>query len=238
MKAADKETNTRPGSGDPAMLAKLIAEVGKDFYRRGWVFGTSGNFSVVISSQPRLLAITASGADKGALTPDHILHIDSNGDVTRGSGKPSDETRLHLAVVSERGAGAVLHTHSVWSTLLSDAFAKDGRLVIEGFEMLKGLEGVKTHEHQESIPIIENSQDMKALAEAFEDALRRFPSCHGVLLRRHGLYTWGRDLAEARRHVEILEFLLEVVGRRYCANPLNPIGTQVSDGPVFDDHST
>lgn len=214
---ARSHENTAGAAGYPT-LARLIAELGEDFYRRGWVLGTSGNFSVVTNHEPLLLAITASGADKGALTPDHILYIDSNGDLKRGSGKPSDETRLHLAVVRERGAGAVLHTHSVWSTLLSDAFAKDGQLIVEGFEMLKGLAGVTTHEHQESLPIIENSQDMKALAGAFEEVLKRYPDCHGVLLRRHGLYTWGRDLSEARRHVEILEFLLEVVGRRHCAN--------------------
>ena len=167
--------NTNAGSASHSTLARLIAEVGGGFYRRGWVLGTSGNFSVVTSSEPLRLAITASGADKGALTPDHILYIDSNGDLISGSGKPSDETRLHLAVVRERGAGAVLHTHSVWSTLLSDAFPNDGQLVIEGFEMLKGLAGVKTHEHQESLPIIENSQDMKALAGAFEEALKRYP---------------------------------------------------------------
>lgn len=210
--------NTNASSVGHSILARLIADVGGDFYRRGWVLGTSGNFSVVTCLEPCLLLITASGADKGALTPDDILQIDAGGVLKRGSGKPSDETWLHLAVVRERGAGAVLHTHSVWSTLLSDAFAKDGQLVIEGFEMLKGLAGVKTHEHQESLPIIENSQDMGALAGAFEDVLKRYPLCHGVLLRRHGLYTWGRDLPEAKRHVEILEFLLEVVGRKYCAN--------------------
>ena len=205
-------------------LARDLAAVGGDFYRRGWVLGTSGNFSVVTNSDPLILAITRSGADKGALTPDHILQIDANGGLTSGSGKPSDEARLHLTVVRERGAGAVLHTHSVWSTLLSDAFVNDSQLIIEGFEMLKGLAGVKTHEHQESLPIIENSQDMKILAGALVEVLERYPMCHGVLLRRHGLYTWGKDLTEAKRHVEILEFLLEVVGRRYCANASNPTG--------------
>lgn len=210
--------NTNASSASHSILARLIADVGGDFYRRGWVLGTSGNFSVVTSLEPCLLLITASGADKGALTPDDILQIDAGGVLKHGSGKPSDEACLHLAVVRERRAGAVLHTHSVWSTLLSDAFAKDGQLMIEGFEMLKGLAGVTTHEHQESLPIIENSQDMRTLAGAFENVLKKYPLCHGVLLRRHGLYTWGRDLPEAKRHVEILEFLLEVVGRRYCAN--------------------
>jgi methylthioribulose-1-phosphate dehydratase len=106
-----------------------------------------------------------------------------------------------------------LHTHSVWSNILSDAYAADCGLSIEGYEMLKGLEGVATHEHLEWMPIIENSQDMTGLAALVERALTQHPGTHGFLLRRHGLYTWGKDLAEAKRHVEILEFLLEVRGR-------------------------
>lgn len=79
--------------------------------------------------------------------------------------------------------------------------------------MLKGLEGVSTHEHREWLPIIENSQDMNRLAGSVEETLAKHPQAHGFLLRRHGLYTWGKDIAEAKRHVEIFEFLLEVRGR-------------------------
>jgi len=79
--------------------------------------------------------------------------------------------------------------------------------------MLKGLRDVRTHEHREILPIFENSQDISGLAEQVQALLKRDPTVHGFLLRRHGLYTWGQDLAEARRHVEILEFLLEILGR-------------------------
>jgi len=198
-------------------LAADLASVSRGFYQRGWVLGTSGNFSAVLSREPLRLAITSSSVDKGELAADHILQIDESGDVLEGGGRPSAETLLHLAVVRLRGAGAVLHTHSVWSNILSDAYAADGGFSIEGYEMLKGLEGVSTHEHREWLPIIENSQDMSRLARSVEDALRRRPDAHGFLLRRHGLYTWGKDLAEAKRHVEILEFLLEVLGRKHCA---------------------
>jgi methylthioribulose-1-phosphate dehydratase len=209
--------NERNGSTHES-LARLLAGVGREFYGRGWVLGTSGNFSAVSGTDPLRLTITASGADKGALTAEHILQIDERGEVVRGQGRPSDETRLHLSVVHARAAGAVLHTHSVWSTLLSEAYAAEEELVIEGFEMLKGLAGVRTHEHRECLPIIENSQDMTTLARALEEALGKHPAAHAVLLRRHGLYTWGKDLAEAKRHVEILEFLLEVAGREFCAS--------------------
>lgn len=194
-------------------LATWLAETGRAFYSRGWVMGTSGNFSAVLSREPFLLAITASGNDKGNLSREQILQIDSSGKVVYGEGRPSDETSLHLAVIRTRLAGAILHTHSVWSTLLSEKHGDERGFTIQGYEMLKGLSGVRTHEHQEWLPIIENSQDMTELAQKVESVLAERSESHAFLLRGHGLYTWGRDLAEARRHIEILEFLLEVVGR-------------------------
>jgi methylthioribulose-1-phosphate dehydratase len=95
----------------------------------------------------------------------------------------------------------------------------EGGLLLEGYEMLKGLDGITTHEHREWLPVIDNSQDMPALAHSVGNILNEQPRSHGFMLRRHGLYTWGRDLAEAKRHIEILEFLLEIMGRTYSANP-------------------
>ena len=109
--------------------------------------------------------------------------------------------------------GAILHTHSVWGTILSDIFYQNGAIEIEGYEMLKGLSGVTTHEHGEILPIIENSQDYVALSHVVDNTLRENPEVHGIFLRRHGLYTWGENIAEARRHIEIFEFLFEVLGR-------------------------
>jgi methylthioribulose-1-phosphate dehydratase len=207
--------NKQEETTSSAAIAATLAELGRYFYSRGWVLGTSGNFSAVIQPEPLRLAITASGVDKGALTAGQILQIDADARVVAGAGRPSDEARLHTAVVRLRGAQAVLHTHSVWSTILSEAHASAGGVSIAGYEMLKGLAGVKTHEHREWLPIIENSQDMPALARAVEQTLETHADAHGFLLRGHGLYTWGDSLAEAKRHVEILEFLLEVVGRTW-----------------------
>ncbi|PYV42934.1 MAG: methylthioribulose 1-phosphate dehydratase [Acidobacteria bacterium] len=200
------------------ILARALAEVSRNFYDRGWVMGTSGNFSAVVSRDPLRLAITSTGADKGLLSVEQIVQIDPAGKTIEGSRRPSDEARLHLAIVRKRGAGAVLHTHSIWATLLSEIFAKEGGIDLEGYEMLKGLARVRTHAHKEWIPLIENAQDVAVLSRSVEDTLEQHPNCHGFLIRRHGLYTWGQDLVEAKRHVEILEFLFEVVGRTMSAS--------------------
>jgi methylthioribulose-1-phosphate dehydratase len=193
--------------------ADSLAMVGRRFFGRGWVLGTSGNFSVVTSRDPLRLAITASSVDKGALEPSQILDVDETCGVHGGIGNPSAETLLHFEIVRRRGAGAVLHTHSVWSTLLSDSHGLDRGLAIEGYEMLKGLDGVRTHDHREWVPIVANDQDMTRLARVVGEALQQHPDAHGILLQRHGLYTWGASLGEAVRHVEILEFLFETLGR-------------------------
>jgi methylthioribulose-1-phosphate dehydratase len=210
-------TPRRPALPAFPVAARRLAEIGRRFYLRGWMSGTSGNLSAVVSRAPLRLAITESSVPKGGLTPKQILQVDGRGVPTRpASGRPSAETLLHCVIARDRGAGAILHTHSVWSTILSDVHASAGGLAISGFEMQKGLEGVRTHEQREFIPILilENDQDMTRLAARVSGMLRERPDAHAFLLRRHGLYTWGATLDEAERHVEIAEFLFEVLGQR------------------------
>ena len=203
-----------------AEAAEELVRLGTDFHRRSWMLGTSGNLSAVLSRDPLRLAITASSIDKGRMNASQILEIDESGSMMHsGNGKPSAETLLHLEVIRSAGASAVMHTHSVWTTVLSDYHHREGGFYIEGYEMLKGLEGVNTHQHREWIPVLENSQDMAALAIEAKQRITTRPDIHGLLVRRHGMYTWGKDLAAAARHVEILEFLMEAVGRRQMMEP-------------------
>src|ERR1051325_9770454 len=92
--------------------ARDLAAIGRRFYQRGWVLGTSGNFSAVLSPRPLTLAITASAVHKGALRASHLLRVDGRGAVVgRTANRPSAVMLIHLEIVRRRGAGAVLHTH-------------------------------------------------------------------------------------------------------------------------------
>lgn len=193
---------------------KQLAFAGYEFYRRGWAFGNYGDFSALISRDPFRLCITASGNDKGSLDETNFLEIDDNDEVLQGFGRPTPTTLIHLAIYRMRSeANAILQTHSIWGIILSDRFFENGYIEIEGYEILKGLSGIQTHEHREVIPIIENSQDYVALSHVVENILRENKNIHAFFLRRNGLYTWGRTVAEAKRHVEVFEFLFEVLGR-------------------------
>ncbi len=201
-----------PDTASLQSIAESLCATARWCYTRGWVPATSGNFSARVDGR---ILVTASGLDKGTLTPGGLLEVDSNGRVIAGDGKPSAETGLHLVLYGARAdAAAILHVHSVWNTLISARYVSRGYVPLEGYELLKGLSGVATHAHLERVPILENSQDYGDLAGRLAAALDANPQAHGVLLSRHGLYTWGQSVAEARRHLEALEFLFEVEERR------------------------
>jgi methylthioribulose-1-phosphate dehydratase len=205
---------------DPTPLndaVESLRDAGAVFWREGWSRGTSSNYSVVLKREPLMLLLTASGKDKGRLKPTDFVVVDAAGKaVEPPDQKPSAETALHLVLARQPGVGSVLHTHSVWGTLLSDLYARKGGFWIEGYEMLKGLAGITTHEHRQRVEVFPNTQDIPTLARQVGLRLAdpAAPLRHGFLIERHGLYTWGRDVEEARRHIEIFEFLFEVVGRR------------------------
>ena len=204
-----------PGKQNISAPTGELAEAGSEFYRRGWVWGTSGNFSLLLARKPLRICVTANGIEKGSLDETNFLELDDDAEILQGFGKPSAETLLHLTIYRFMPkARAILHTHSVWGTILSDHYFEQGAIEMSSYEMLKGLSGVNTHDHTEKVPIVENSQDHIALSHVIENVVRDNRGIHGIYLRRHGLYSWGESVAEARRHVEIFEFLFEVLGRQ------------------------
>ena len=198
-----------------AQARQALCAVMAGIHRRGWCDGTGGNFSCVLAQEPLELLMAPSGVDKGQVAPDDLITVDGDGQLLGGSGKPSAETLLHLAIVKSRGAGAVLHTHSQAATLLSKLACPSGEstgwIRVSGLEMLKGLEGIKSHGEEVKIPVLANDQDLKRLSAAAQPLLPEAP--HGLLIAGHGLYAWGANLEVAKRHLEILEFLLEHLWR-------------------------
>jgi methylthioribulose-1-phosphate dehydratase len=199
--------------------AEALCATAQWCYARGWVPATSGNFSVRDRAADQM-QISPTGLDKGLMTTTDLLVTDMEGRAADSAKKPSAETALHVVIYRARpDTGAILHVHSIWNTLLSGRFAELGHVPLQGYELLKGLSGVSTHEHEERVPILRNSQDYEELAAQLVEVLRTHGTAHGVLLSRHGLYTWGKSVAEARRHLEALEFLFEVEGRRLTSWP-------------------
>lgn len=190
-----------------ARCADEIAKVGRDLSARGWTPVTSSNFSMRLSAEH--LAVTVSGRDKGLLGINDVMIVDLMGRPLDTDIRPSAETLLHCQVYRRYpDIGVVLHTHSLAQTIASRLFAAHGHLRLAGYELLKAFAGFDTHAAALDLPIFGNNQDMPALAAEIERYLERTPINHGYLIDGHGIYTWGKDMLEARRHLDAFEYLL------------------------------
>ena len=195
---------------DPKRLAERardIVENTRELAALGWTPATSSNFSMRLDS--RLAAITISGRDKGRLTEADIMVVDYDGKPVGTEHRPSAETLLHTQLYRRfPEVNVVLHTHSHNQTVASRLFASAGHIRLEGYELLKAFAGNATHEMTLDVPVLPNSQDIPALAAKVERLADARP-LWGYLIDGHGMYAWGRDMPEARRHLEAFEFLLD-----------------------------
>jgi methylthioribulose-1-phosphate dehydratase len=187
----------------PPSVVEDIAAFGRFAASRGWVPATSGNFSRRIDAEH--VAITRSGIDKGAIRAEDVAVLTLGEPLPRGV---SAEAPLHLARYgTDPAIGAVFHVHTVAATVLSRLDEDAGVVRTDGLEMHKTV-GARTHLSVVEIPVFRNDQDTAALAVDVEARLGRDAAVPGFLLAGHGLYAWGATAADARRHVEGLEFLL------------------------------
>lgn len=183
----------------------IIANV-RELAQAGWTPATSSNFSMRLDQAHA--AITVSGRDKGRMTEADIMVVDWNGEAVGTQHRPSAETLLHTQLYRRFAEiGCVLHTHSPVQTVASRLFAAQGHVRFEGYELQKAFAGNSTHEGAMDVPVFANTQHMPQLAAQVDARLDR-QCLWGYLIDGHGLYAWGRDMAEARRHLEAFEFLL------------------------------
>jgi methylthioribulose-1-phosphate dehydratase len=192
---------------------ELLAVESARFASFGWMRGTSGNLSVVLSQQPLRLAVTASGLDKGELSEADVVAVDANGDpvpvsaagAMAGAPRPSAEAAVHARIVAVTGAGAAVHVHTVAAVAAGRCWPSG--VEFEDAEMLKGI-GVPADGPAVRMPVVPNSQDMALLSDRIEQS--RDPRVPAVIVAGHGLYAWGKDILQARHHTEVVEWLLEL----------------------------
>jgi methylthioribulose-1-phosphate dehydratase len=181
-----------------------------DFAARGWFPATSGNLSIrvgEIADQKFTFAVTASGKDKSQSTPEDFLLVNELSQPTEATHlKPSAETKIHSELYRLTGCGAIFHVHTVYNNLLSELYWMQRSIPIEGVELIKAF-NIWEEDANIEIPILPNFADIGKIAEQIEGAL--IPRIPGIVLRKHGIYAWGADAFEAKRHLEAFEYLFE-----------------------------
>jgi methylthioribulose-1-phosphate dehydratase len=188
------------------LAASEIVNAGRRLDGRGWAMGGSGNYSMRL--EDGTFAVTVSGRHKGHLEPADIMRVDTAGNSLDGR-RPSAETLAHVSIYRARpSANAVLHTHSVPTTVLTRLNRTADHISLAGYEMLKAIPGFVTHEAEAMLPVVENDQDMARLARAIDGVLQRDPPAPAFLIREHGLYAWGGSMEQAIGAIEGIEYML------------------------------
>lgn len=191
-----------------------LREVKELFASRGWFPGTSGNLSIRVgdfNADDFQFAVTASGKDKTVHTPEDYLFVDQDGKPCEATRlKPSAETLIHCEIYKLTGAGAIFHIHSVFNSVISEYFWDRKSVPVDGVELIKGF-NIWDEEAQIDIPIVSNFAHIPSIVpEITERIVKNIP---GILLRKHGIYAWGANAFEAKRHLEAFEFIFEYVYR-------------------------
>lgn len=185
-----------------------LNDVKQTFAQRGWFPGTSGNLSLKVQDSPLIFAVTASGKDKTKITHEDYLFVDKDSRPVEITGlKPSAETLVHSVVYQHiPNAGAVFHVHTVPNNVVSEIYGDLGYFEMNNQELIKGL-GIWEEGATIRLPIVENYADIPKLAAEVAKILD--PRIPGVLIRNHGIYAWGKNDFEAKRHLEAFEFLFD-----------------------------
>ncbi len=191
-------------------LKEKLAETISANHKKGWSPATSTNYSFRIDSIEEEIFVSRSGIDKSEFSDKDFIKVDFDGNPTIEfkDFKPSAETLIHCILYDLFPlTKVILHSHSVYSVLNSQKYSDE--ILFEGYEIQKGFKGQTTHENQVSIPILENSQDMIAFSNLMKSKSELFTN-HCFIIKNHGTYAWGENIFEAKRHLETIEYLLEV----------------------------
>lgn len=183
----------------------LICELGRAFYDLGWASGTGGGICI---RQGDRVIVAPSGVQKERMAPGQMFELALDGRVVAGPEdpalKPSECSSLFLKAIVHRGAGAVIHSHSIHAAMATLLFQTE--FAVSHLEMIKGIRGM-AYGDRLVVPIIDNTARECDLADALEAAILAYPKTEAVLVRRHGVYVWGRDWVQAKTQAECYDYL-------------------------------
>lgn len=193
---------------------KKLAALVRELNSTGHNPATSGNYSLRSKTTPGIALVSESAIDKSKFTESNFLPLfvetrQMHQDYKNSGRKSSDETDIHLSIYQITKANCVLHSHHIDSLLFADLFKGKPFATIEGLELLKGFKGIKTHDVQINIPCFDNTQDIAGLAEQIKPSILSQENNFGLLLRGHGIYVWGDSVEEAKRHLEVFEYIFK-----------------------------
>lgn len=215
-------------------VAILLCELCVGFYKLKWNLGTGGGISIQEPGSS-LIFLSPSGIHKERMLPTDLFVYDCNRRryiyVPAEHRRPSASSVLFLWLHEHHGAGAVIHTHSMYSNLATQD--KQRHKELENGQRHQGLDGgtevwstadqeyikgiprwttgkMMNNDDDLNVPIIGNRSTEDELLPDLTQAIALQPDTTCVLVRKHGAYHFGKDIWKCKAQTECLEYLFEL----------------------------
>lgn len=178
-----------------SLLRKALCDAGRTLYERGLIGPVDGNLSARVGE--RYLVCTPTGSHKGALRPEDLVKTTLDGRVV-GSGRPSTELKMHLAIYAARPeVGCVVHAHPPCAVGLTVAGVSLESPVVP--EILFAIGRVPT------VPY-----SSPTTADVPESIAPILASCDAFILARHGSVVLCDDPREGVMKTEVIEHTAKI----------------------------
>lgn len=176
-------------------LRRLVIDIGKRMYEKGFVAAIDGNLSVRYNDG---FLITPTGICKGDLQPHDLVHLSKDGSYSNDA-RPSSEFRMHIEIYKKRqGVQAIIHAHPPYATGFAIAGLSMEEFVLPEVLMTLG-----------KVPLIRYmTPGTKKFAENVAKTIETFDA---ALLENHGIVSVGKDLWEAYYKLERVEYSCKVL---------------------------
>jgi L-ribulose-5-phosphate 4-epimerase len=189
------------------ILKEKVCEANLELVKLGLVLFTWGNVSA-IDRESGFIVIKPSGVPYDTMTADDMVVVDLSGKVAEGRYRPSSDTPTHIELYKAFDTGAVVHTHSKWATIWSQAGKPVPALGTTHADSFYGSIPVTRPMTGQEINGEYEKETGKVIIELFNNTdARNIP---GVLVNNHGPFTWGDTPGKAVENSAVLEYICEM----------------------------
>jgi L-ribulose-5-phosphate 4-epimerase len=217
-------------------LKEEVYEANLKLVNLGLVLFTWGNVSG-LDEETNLMVIKPSGVPYESMTPHDMVVVDLEGNVVEGKYNPSSDTATHIVIYNNfEGVGGVVHTHSKWGTIFSQAGIKIPALGTTHADNFYGdIPCTPALTEQQDKENYEKNTGIQ-IVTTFDELELNPTEIPGVVITNHAPFTWGNNAKKAVENAAVLEYCAEMAYYSLDINHNAKMSKYILDKHYFRKH--